>query len=115
MLITSLFKDNYNKIPLLIIFMRKNIIRIAIIVVLILIIPLMGNLFIDGWNWKIGGFIFAFILLFGTGLAIDYASRKIKNPVYLSIVITSIILFLFLLWVEIVTDGVSRTIISFFS
>lgn len=90
--------------------MQKNIIRIAIVVGLILLVPLLGNIFIDGWNWGIGGFIFAAFMLFGTGLAIDFAARKITNPVYRVIAITTIVLALILIWVEIVTDAVSSAI-----
>lgn len=93
---------------------NKNIVRITIVVGLILLIPLFGNLFIDGWNWGIGGFIFAFVMLFSTGLAIDFAARKITNPVFRVIAIITIVLALLLTWVEIVTDAVSRTITSFF-
>lgn len=62
--------------------MNKNIIRLAIITALILLIPLFGNAFVDGWNWGLFDFVFAFILIFGTGVAYELITRKIKNSTY---------------------------------
>ncbi len=89
---------------------RKNAIRVAVIVGLILLIPLFGNIFVDGWNWSIAGFFFVGALLFGTGLAIDLASRKITNPTYRVLAIISIVLALILVWIEIAVDAVSRAL-----
>lgn len=94
--------------------MQKRIKCIAIVVGLILLIPLFGNLFIDGWNWSIGGFVFAFVVLFITGLAVDFTVKKLTNPVYRVVAITLIVLLLILVWIEIVTDAVSKIILSFF-
>jgi len=93
----------------------KRLMVWAVVVALILLIPLVltirdGGVPGVGWNWKPGGFIFAFVMLFGTGLAIDFAARKIANPVYRSLAITAIVLALLLIWVEIVTDAVSSAI-----
>src|SRR5690606_21061001 len=86
----------------------QTITRIAITVGLILLIPLFGNLFVDGWNWSIPGFIVVGALLFGTGLLIDFVARKIRNPFYRSLTIIAIVLALVLFWVELAVDGVSR-------
>ncbi len=95
--------------------MSKNILRIAIIVVIILLIPLLGNSFVDGWNWSGGDFVFAFIVLFCTGLAIDFSARKIEKPVVRVGVIALIVLALLVFWVEMATDGVSRALVSIFN
>lgn len=44
------------------------------IAVLLLLVPLMGNYFVDDWNWSPGGFIFVGVLLFGTGLTYKLAT-----------------------------------------
>jgi hypothetical protein len=50
-------------------------------------------------------------LLFVAGLAIDFAARKITNPIYRIGAITAIVLVVVLIWVQIVTEGaVSSTI-----
>ena len=87
--------------------MKKDIIRIAIVVGMILVVPLLENLFIDGWDWGIGGFIFAFVMLFSAGLAFDFAARKLANPIYRGIAITTIVLALLVIWVEIVVEDLS--------
>ena len=40
--------------------------RPAWITALILLIPVLGNHFVDGWNWDLGGFVVVGIFLFGT-------------------------------------------------
>lgn len=57
------------------IMMQKSMIRIAIVVGLILMIPLLGNLFM-GWNWPWFAFPAWGALLFGTGLAYELIARK---------------------------------------
>ena len=56
--------------------MRINIMRIAIGTGLILLIPLLGNLFVDGWNWSPFAFAFWGTLLFGTGLIYELIASK---------------------------------------
>jgi hypothetical protein len=55
---------------------NKNILRIAIGTGLILLIPLLGNLFVDGWNWPPFAFAFWGALLFGTGLIYELIASK---------------------------------------
>jgi hypothetical protein len=54
----------------------KNIMRIAIGTGLILLIPLLGNHFVDGWNWPPFAFAFWGALLFGTGLTYELIASK---------------------------------------
>jgi hypothetical protein len=94
---------------------NKNIVRIILVVVLILLIPLIltirdGGVEGVGWNWKLGDFIIMGTLLFGTGLALDYAVRKITNPVHQVFAVITIVAALFLIWVELAVDGVSRAL-----
>ncbi len=54
----------------------RNILRLAVITACLLLIPALGNRFIDGWNWDFTDFIFAGALLFGTGLAYELLASK---------------------------------------
>ena len=98
---------------------NKNIVRIAIVVGLILLIPLVLTLLgsgVDGegWNWKLGDFIVMGVLLFGTGLALDFAVRKLTNPVYRVFAVIAIVVALLLIWVELAVDRVSQALALFF-
>jgi hypothetical protein len=64
------------------IIMQKSIIRVALGTGLILLIPLFGNLFVDGWNWPLPAFILAGTLLFGTGLTYELVAKKMNNKAY---------------------------------
>jgi len=84
--------------------------RVAAIVGAILLIPLFGNIFIEGWNWDVLDFIVMGTLLFCTGLAISFASRKITTPTYRAFAIGIIVLALIAVWTELAVGAVSQLI-----
>jgi len=49
---------------------------LALITALILPIPLLGNHFVDGWNWPPGAFVVVGALLFGMGLTYELVTRN---------------------------------------
>jgi hypothetical protein len=55
---------------------HNRLVRIAVVTGCILLIPLFGNLFVEGWNWGLFDFVVAGALLFGTGLTYDVVARK---------------------------------------
>jgi hypothetical protein len=89
--------------------MQKNIVRLAIVVGLILLVPLWGNHFIDGWNWDLFDFVCAGALLFGTGLAYELIARKGGTAAYRAAVVIACAGALLLVWmnaaVGIIGDG----------
>ncbi len=93
--------------------MFKRIIRIAVVVELLLLMGFIPTLFNPnarmyggpggGWDWSPWGFVGPMAgLMFVTGLAIDFAARKIKNPVERTIAIAALVLALAFIWVKIV-------------
>ncbi|HRN95834.1 MAG TPA: hypothetical protein PLD54_00115 [Candidatus Levybacteria bacterium] len=93
--------------------MEKRLIRIAIIVGLILLIPLFGNIFTHEWNWSIVDFIIMGTLLFGTGLAIDFVSRNVKQPMYRMATVMAIIALCLAIWAQLAVDWVSQLLALF--
>ncbi len=92
----------------------KSIVRVAAIVGLILLIPVFGNLYVEGWNWGPGDFIFGFVTLLLTGLAIDFSARRIARPLCRGGAIAAVLTVFLVFWVEAATGGVSRTIRALF-
>lgn len=98
----------------------KNITRIVLVAGIILLIPLVLTLLNPnaeiyggrggGWDWMPGDFVIMGILLFGTGLSIDLAARKLTNPMHRILAIAAIIIVLFLVWVELAVDGISQAL-----
>lgn len=82
--------------------MQKRITRIAIVIGLILLIPVFGNFYIEGWNWSFGDFIVMGMLLFVTGLAIDFAVRKFTITAHRVFAIFSIVVMFLLIWASMV-------------
>jgi hypothetical protein len=58
------------------IIMQKSLLRVAIGTGLLLLVPLLGNMFVDGWNWQPFDFVIAGSLVFGTGLAYEWIASK---------------------------------------
>jgi hypothetical protein len=54
----------------------------ALITALILLIPLLGNHFVEGWNWDLLGFVRIGILLFATGLTYELVTRNVDTIAY---------------------------------
>jgi len=48
----------------------------ALITLLILLIPLLGNHFVDGWNWPPGAFVRVGAIIFGIGLTYELVTRN---------------------------------------
>lgn len=102
--------------------------RILIIVELILLGPFILTLLNPnaringgsggGWDWSPKAFFGPMAgLLFIAGLVIDFIARKMANPVYQVGAITSVVLVVILIWIQIVTEGAVssaiKTILNF--
>lgn len=66
----------------------------------LLLLPLIAMQFTSEVVWTASDFITAGILLFGTGLAIELAIRKVTNPRNRFFAIGAILFVLFLVWAE---------------
>ncbi len=67
----------------------------------LLLLPLIAMLFTKEVHWTAFDFLVAGILLFGTGLAIEIALRKITGSNNRAIAVGAILLVLFLVWAEV--------------
>ena len=61
---------------------KRSVIRVALVTGLILLVPLVAMLFTDEAAWGVFDFVFAGVLLGGTGLLLELAVRKPGNLVY---------------------------------
>jgi hypothetical protein len=62
--------------------MKRSSITLAIITLALLIIPAVGMQFSDEVQWTAFDFVFAGILIFGTGLLFELARKKVNNKAY---------------------------------
>lgn len=86
--------------------LTQSIAGIALVTGLILLIPLVLQLTIgtgvdgQGFNWKLGDFVVMGLLIFGTGLAIDFALRKLTSRNHRIAAIAAIVLLFLLIWAD---------------
>lgn len=78
----------------------KNIIRIALVVGIILLVPLVAMQFTSEVVWNLADFVIMGILLFVTGLAIELTWEKLVKSVYRISGITVIIITFLIIWAE---------------
>lgn len=79
---------------------NKRLIGILVVAATLLFIPFIAMLFTNEVKWMPFDFLVAAVLLFGTGLVLEFILRKVRTVKYK--IIASIVLFviLFLIWVE---------------
>lgn len=80
--------------------LNKRFLLIVIAVLSLLLIPFIGIQFTSEINWSVFDFIVMGILLLITGLLINFALYKLKNPIFRIIAVVTIILLFILLWIE---------------
>lgn len=69
---------------------------------LALLIPLVGNIFVDGWNWSWNDFLFAFIFFVIMGTTIKWAMSKVSNS-YKTMIGVAVFLTFAAFWVMLAT------------
>ena len=79
---------------------NKRLLAIISTVVLLLLIPLTAMQFTNEVNWSFGDFIVAALLLLGTGLAIEFVLKKVRNKQNRYALLFFILALLFVVWVE---------------
>ena len=78
----------------------KKLLLLLSTIFLLVLIPLIAMQFTNEVNWSIMDFVVAGVLLFGTGLTIEFVLRKVKTRKNRIIICGIIILLLLLLWIE---------------
>lgn len=82
------------------ILLNKRFTYITCIVSFILLIPFIAMQFTNEVNWKLFDFLIAGVLLFGTGLLIDFVLKKVPSKKNRILLITITLIFLIVIWTE---------------
>ena len=62
--------------------LRKTMLRVALGALAMLMVPLVASQVVEGWHWGVGGFVVAYVMFFGTGLAYALIARKMGAWAY---------------------------------
>lgn len=94
-------------------FTYKSIVRIAVVVGALLLIPLVltirdGGVEGVGWNWSPADFFVMGGLLFAVGLIIDLTTRKISHPLHRALALAGIVFAFLALWAQLAVGAVSQ-------
>lgn len=83
---------------------KKQVIRIITWSTVAIIIPIFGQLFVNGWNWGIGDFIFAWAFFNILGFIYIFVTNKVVNPtakIVAGVIVTAIFVFI---WIMLATS-----------
>jgi len=87
----------------------KHIVRWALVAGCALVIPLLGNLLVEGWNWTPFDFVVGGALIFGAGLAFELVASQGGTTAYRIAVGIACVTGLLLVWINgavgIIGDG----------
>lgn len=88
---------------------HNRIVRLVFMTAGVLLIPLAGNLLVEGWNWNLFDFVVAGGLIFGTSLAYTLLAERGGTAVYRAAVGLTLGAAFLLVWVNgavgIIGDG----------
>jgi hypothetical protein len=79
---------------------KKQIIKIFTWSTVALIIPILGQLFVDGWNWGPGDFVFAWVFFNLLGLSYTFVTNKIthrEGKIVAGIIVVAIFAFVWIM------------------
>jgi hypothetical protein len=54
----------------------QTLLRVALGALAVLMVPLIASQVVEGWHWNAGGYVFAYVLFFATGLAYALIARR---------------------------------------
>lgn len=60
----------------------KGLFAVVIVPVVLLLIPLAGNLYVDGWNWDWPSFVLAWAMFTAVGFAYRFVTSKAGSTAY---------------------------------
>ena len=78
----------------------KNLLKIALLTVGVLVIPLIATFSSSNFNWDLQDFLVAGILLFGLGLGIELVRLKVKKENYRYLLYFSLVFLFLLVFIE---------------
>lgn len=79
---------------------KKRFLTILLFTALVLLIPLISMQFTSEVNWSVFDFLIAGLLLFGSGVLIEFILRKTKKVKNRFVLILILIIVFVLIWVE---------------
>ena len=74
----------------------------ALTTALITAIPVLGNRFVDGWNWNFGAFVVVAVLVFGIGVTYELVTRNVDTIAYRAAVGVALVAPFLLIWTNFV-------------
>ncbi len=82
---------------------KESIYKIVLWSTLALLIPFVGNIYVNGWNWGVGDFVFAWIFFILLGSTYTFVTKQISNSTYRILAGIVVVLVFASVWVMLAT------------
>ncbi len=78
----------------------KNILRVALITMFILMIPLVAMQYSEEWDWRLPDFIIIGALLFGSGMVYELLANKAHSAKHRIMIGLAVLAVVIIIWAE---------------
>ena len=85
--------------------MPKSLMRVALVTGGILLVPVLG-----GWPWGMGDFVIMGILLFGTGMVMEYVINKVKDTNQRALIVLAVLGVFFVIWAQLAVGLLTKMV-----
>lgn len=82
---------------------KQNITNIIFWATAALLIPFFGNIFVQGWNWSLGDFMFAWVFFAMLGLTYTYVIHKVTDRIWRVVAGVTVVFCFTFVWVMLAT------------
>lgn len=82
---------------------RNQFIKILVKSTVALLIPVLGQMFVNGWNWGLGDFVFAWVFFNLLGITYTFVQNRINNRAWKILVGLIVIGIFAFVWIRLAT------------
>jgi Kef-type K+ transport system membrane component KefB len=77
--------------------MDKSFVRVGLATVGILLVPLIGMQVSSDWNWDASDFVIVGVLVFSTGMMIEFVRKNVRNNTHrIALIVALVLAFLYM-------------------
>lgn len=90
---------------------KKYVVRVGQVVGSLLLVALVCNFTVEGWQWGVLDFVAMGVLMSGAGLALAYVLTVIRPGAWRIVAALLVVVLFLMVWTELAVDAVSQLLV----
>lgn len=82
---------------------KRQFLNILLRATIALVVPMLGQLFVNGWHWSVGEFVFAWIFFNILGISYTFITNKINHRGFKVVAGLLVIALFIFIWIRLAT------------